>query len=170
MRNICSVDYCERYVHGRGFCSAHWNRLRRYGDPLGSKPRPIGRRIQKVAVDHPLSGAQGKVRRARLVLYEKLVGKNAPCHWCGEVMEWRTGPEARRRGSLVVDHLDSDTQNDDPDNLVPACIGCNANRERGRWINKNIVCSTADCNLQARSQGLCSKHASQRWREQRSKE
>lgn len=30
---VCSVRDCERKVYGRGFCSMHWKRWYRYGDP-----------------------------------------------------------------------------------------------------------------------------------------
>lgn len=30
----CSVDWCERQAHSRGFCSAHYYRWKTYGDPL----------------------------------------------------------------------------------------------------------------------------------------
>lgn len=33
--SICSVDGCGKSHYGRGFCSAHYQRFRRHGDPLG---------------------------------------------------------------------------------------------------------------------------------------
>jgi len=30
----CSIDGCEKRTSGRGLCSSHYHRLRRYGDPL----------------------------------------------------------------------------------------------------------------------------------------
>src|ERR1017187_2388799 len=33
MRSRCSIDGCESYVWGRGLCSLHYTRLRRWGDP-----------------------------------------------------------------------------------------------------------------------------------------
>lgn len=35
-----------------------------------------------------------------------------------------------RRGALVTDHLDGNTLNNNPDNLVPSCQPCNGTR---RW-------------------------------------
>src|SRR3990167_5289133 len=123
MRNVCTIAECEALVHGHGLCSSHWNRLRRYGDPRATKPRAPGRRAT-VTVDaqHPLAWACLKVRRARVVLWEKLGGQDAPCHWCGLPLRWvvalitESPPD-----SLYADHLNSDTQDDRPENLVPAC-------------------------------------------------
>lgn len=33
----CSIDGCEKPFLARGWCSAHWTRWQRTGDPLGSK-------------------------------------------------------------------------------------------------------------------------------------
>ena len=35
---ICSIADCGKPVAGRGWCTAHWTRWRRHGDPLGSAP------------------------------------------------------------------------------------------------------------------------------------
>lgn len=39
----CKVTSCERMHFARGYCQSHYNRERKYGDPLGSgsKPAPI---------------------------------------------------------------------------------------------------------------------------------
>ena len=37
---ICSIDGCENVHRARGFCSAHYNRFWRHGDPLGGGPTP----------------------------------------------------------------------------------------------------------------------------------
>lgn len=44
--NICSVNECGKRSICRGWCSAHYNRWRSYGDPLGTKPNP--RRVRSV--------------------------------------------------------------------------------------------------------------------------
>lgn len=35
----CSIPNCDRPSVARGWCSPHWQRWRRYGDPLASAPR-----------------------------------------------------------------------------------------------------------------------------------
>jgi hypothetical protein len=34
----CDVDGCDRPVHTRGWCAAHYSRWKRHGSPLGGKP------------------------------------------------------------------------------------------------------------------------------------
>lgn len=153
----CALDGCERPVHGHGLCAAHWNRKHRYGDPLGTKARPVGRRVQ-LGVDlcHPLAGSSGKVRRARLVLFDALGGHGAPCHWCGRVLEWYSGKAALTApDSLCADHLDGNTQNDVPANLVPACRGCNTARA---FPSAGTTCSVQGCRRVAIARGWCTGH------------
>ena len=47
----CSIEGCDRSVHGRGFCSKHYNRWHRWGDPQMVMPRgrPMGRKYDGVA-------------------------------------------------------------------------------------------------------------------------
>ena len=35
---MCKVEDCEREVHGRGYCSAHYRRVLKHGDPLAQIP------------------------------------------------------------------------------------------------------------------------------------
>ena len=37
VRGECSVERCERPRHARGWCSHHWRRWHRHGDPLASR-------------------------------------------------------------------------------------------------------------------------------------
>lgn len=38
-RNECSIEGCTSSVHGRSWCSKHYQRWQRYGDPLGGGER-----------------------------------------------------------------------------------------------------------------------------------
>lgn len=38
--STCSIDECDRPVYGRGWCSMHWKRNYRYGDPLAIRGGP----------------------------------------------------------------------------------------------------------------------------------
>lgn len=37
MQRKCSIEGCEREHYGKGFCSAHYKRNRRHGDPLAGR-------------------------------------------------------------------------------------------------------------------------------------
>lgn len=41
-QRICSIPECGKRHFGKGFCSAHYTRLTRYGDPLKTKSTPKG--------------------------------------------------------------------------------------------------------------------------------
>lgn len=36
--NKCSIENCGRKIYSKGFCQAHYNRLRKYGNPQPEKP------------------------------------------------------------------------------------------------------------------------------------
>lgn len=55
----CSIDECERPAFARGWCSTHYSRWQRHGDPLYDKPRgrPLAERFwEKVTKSDDLNG------------------------------------------------------------------------------------------------------------------
>lgn len=79
---------------------------------------------------HPLSSADGRVHRDRLVLWEKIGPGHHPCHWCGRDLQWYSKIRPWSKPDyLVADHLDRNCRNDTPENLVPACYQCNLYRD-----------------------------------------
>jgi len=82
----------------------------------------------RTARGHPLAPPSGIVAISRLNLYDKIGPGPHNCHWCGAWVAWVSGGSPGTAGSLLVDHLDWDNQNDDPSNLVPACNTCNSKR------------------------------------------
>ena len=83
-----------------------------------------GYRILLRQHDHPLAGKDGKVYEHRKVLYDSIGPGPHECYWgCGKAVDWGGGHEG-----LVADHLDGDTLNNTPENLVPSCRMCNWNR------------------------------------------
>jgi len=74
---------------------------------------------------HPLAtGRKQAVYVHRLVLWDALGGSDSPCAWCGTPVRWfATGNER-----LIPDHVNGDTLDNRPENLVPACYSCNVIR------------------------------------------
>jgi len=71
-------------------------------------------------------GSAKTVSLGRKVLYDKLGDGPHPCHWCGKALNWGDPYETK----LYADHVNWDVEDNAPDNLVPACVGCNAARRR----------------------------------------
>lgn len=78
---------------------------------------------------HPLANKAGIVPFHRAVLYEKIGPGTHSCHWCSRPVTWSTC--GAKSGVLISDHVDFDVNNNSPENLVPACLGCNSMRKRG---------------------------------------
>jgi hypothetical protein len=38
---ICKIEGCGKPRKGRGWCSQHWQRWRKYGDPLAARPKAL---------------------------------------------------------------------------------------------------------------------------------
>lgn len=132
----CAVDGCGRRSALRGFCRTHYSRMLSTGDPEGLKRAPNGSgwishgyRVLPLA-GHPLSSPQDRVFEHRKVLYDKIGPDGHPCNWCGVTVRWLNGVGAAAEGALIADHVDGDTLNNVPSNLVPSCWSCNVNRAK----------------------------------------
>ena len=91
-------------------------------------------RATRVSIDHPLARMNASYSKRtntvqiwehRAVMWDVLGAGPHLCHWCGRGLRWGEGTGG---DILSVDHLDRDPRNNDPTNLVPACMGCNAHR------------------------------------------
>jgi hypothetical protein len=82
--------------------------------------------------DHPLTFGNTTrwIPEHRLILWEKIGPGTHPCHWCGTSVTWLPGGRTAK-GCLVTDHVDRNQKNNEPDNLVPSCQGCNIRRGKG---------------------------------------
>lgn len=92
----------------------------------GMKPRSVRYMTKAVGEGHTLAHADGRTRVHRLVLFEAIGPGRHKCHWCDTVVEWNGSP------NLIADHVDGDTWNNDPSNLVPSCSRCNSSRRAAR--------------------------------------
>lgn len=74
----CSIDGCDRDTRGgaRGWCGLHYDRFRRYGDPLHQTRPRTGRRVdhngyvRRWAPEHPTAGSDGYALEHRLVWWD----------------------------------------------------------------------------------------------------
>lgn len=144
----CKVESCEKPIRCGGLCWTHYMRQYRHGDTgmtaNGVSHRAPRRYRSRYLPNHPLAMANGKVYAHRLALYERIGPGAHPCHWCQTLVEW-TATKGNPR-MLVVDHLNGATDDNDPDNLVASCHGCNS--ARGMQRKSELL----------RSEGLWSHH------------
>ena len=87
---------------------------------------------------HPAASPGGSVGEHRLVLYEKIGPGMHTCHWCGVPVTWGSRSKVLHAQRLVADHVDDVRHNNDPDNLVPACLACNSTRV-GRQVARRVL-------------------------------
>lgn len=129
----CAVGTCERRAAVRGLCRTHYSRWVSTGDPEGLKRAPNGAGWSSHGYrvlsdpDHPLATRIGRVFEHRKVLYAKIGPGEHPCHWCSKPVSWDRKENAGEF-TLITDHLDEDTLNNAPENLVPSCWKCNVGR------------------------------------------
>lgn len=83
------------------------------------------------APNHPLATKNGYVSKARMVLYDAVGPGKHKCHWCGIEIEWVVlKNHGTTPNGIVADHVDNNWRNNDPQNLVVSCVGCNGVRSR----------------------------------------
>lgn len=78
---------------------------------------------------YPIASRGGRMPYHRFVLFETL-GRpiSGCCKWCGYVLPWQSSLSHSCELVIHADHLDGNTFNNSPANLVPSCSWCNKNR------------------------------------------
>jgi hypothetical protein len=133
-RDGCAVEGCDRSHRARGWCELHYKRWERGSDPAaparsyrdkGSGSIHSGRLVV-IRQGHVLTPPSGKMLNARLVLFDKIGYGPHRCQWCATPIGWRY--------DLTADHVDGDTLNDAPSNIVASCLPCNSrDGQMARW-------------------------------------
>lgn len=86
--------------------------------------------VKYVGFKHPASAPNGLTSYGRIVLWDKLGGKDAPCNWCGMQVSWSI--KFPKYGALLADHVNTTKNDNRPENLVPTCHRCNVSRAGGQ--------------------------------------
>jgi hypothetical protein len=161
--DTCTVPGCDKPHRARGWCQAHYRRWCLTGD-VGEATlrRPTGtwtsedRHIVH-APDHPLGRSAGGTHAARIVLFDKIGYGPHCCHWCRTPITWRAPTYTGSGAQIHTDHVNGDTLDDRPENLVQSCPPCNGKRSDPRHP-KRQVCTVDDCHQRHHARGYCPMH------------
>ena len=126
----CAVEGCEKPVHSVGYCTAHYKRNLRWGNPLGSAPRPTPAERFESKIDksgdcwewlgtiYKTGYGQFKVKKKQYLAHRWSYE-----HYVGPIPE-----------GLVIDHLCRNRSCVNPDHLEPVTNEENLYRGKGYRI------------------------------------
>lgn len=114
----CHKAFTPRQERGDKFCSRPC-----YHASIGPRKEAVKYRM-RTAKNHPLAPPSGQLAVARINLYDSIGAGPHRCNWCNALIEWNG------RDGIVADHLNFDTTDDSPGNLVPSCNACNSHRRK----------------------------------------
>lgn len=124
---ICKIDGCEKPVRkskDRGWCSMHYNRWWRHGDPeiVLKKGPPKGTERRKEVLSY--TGAHKRVQAFRGKATEYV------CNHCGEpASHWSVQLE---RVLVVYEDHEGHPYSVEPDDYDPLCVPCHKAYDLGR--------------------------------------
>lgn len=153
---FCEVVGCANIARSKSspVCAKHYHRAYRHGSVEADMRKVVtghqSRYVTKYLPGHPAASKSGRIYVHRMIVFDRLGGMGAPCHWCGTDLTW-----FRPKGAaddLCVDHLNGDRADNRPENLVTACNRCNSGRaaqdrskilaaEYGAWSVNDTVAS-----------------------------
>lgn len=100
--------------------------------------------------NHPLAPPSGRLPEHRVILYEKIGPGPHPCHWCKKTLVWEKATRTED-GTITTDHLDENTRNNDPANLVPSCHTCNVERARDKRFTDGLFVINAQSGVREKA-------------------
>ncbi|MBN9210756.1 MAG: hypothetical protein BGO45_10805 [Microbacterium sp. 71-36] len=128
MKAPCAIDDCDRPSRARGWCTLHWDRYRRHGDPLHSvnhrapASATVSERFWARVVKADCWEWTGSLRTGYGLF--RLDGRNVQTHrWA---YEEQVGPIP---DGFQIDHLCRNTRCVNPDHLEPVTQAENIRRE-----------------------------------------
>lgn len=141
MARLCTIEGCGFPHYGLGFCNRHRLRLVRYGDPLGSAPKPIVRALI-IKDDYALVPlTQGMFATIDLIDVERVGQLNWHAVADNRTFYALSGEKvglhnfiAGHKDGHIVDHEDGDGLNNRRSNLRHAT---HAQNQFNKCINKN---------------------------------
>lgn len=118
--------------------------------------------VRYIGYKHPATNPSGITFEHRIVLWDKLGGGDANCHWCDTPVTW-SKKYPQHKDALVVDHLNNIKSDNRPENLVPSCQKCNFGRSENLGAPKTQIgkCDVEYCTRDKVSRGLCIGHYNQ---------
>lgn len=168
----CTIDNCPRKYHARGFCSLHYERLRRFGDPLRCGSVVVGDDEKRFwsHVDKTPTCWFWKGSLTQGYGYLKIKGKNTSSHRFSYELLREKIPFGK-----VLDHLCRTRSCVNPDHLEVVSNKENILRGVGlgaiesRMVNCKYGHPLQGNNLYIRLDGkrrcrLCNKNAAKEWR------
>jgi hypothetical protein len=129
---LCSIEGCEKPLLARGWCSAHWTRWQRYGDPSivhsrGHKVQPLAPRfwskVDKTGECWLWTASTSRLGYGMFSVGDRMIGAHRIAY------ELIVGPIPE---GLVIDHLCFTRNCVNPDHLEPVTQTENLRRMGGR--------------------------------------
>lgn len=164
----CSINGCEKPSHAKSFCSAHYSRWYRYGDPLKDNKTPTPEKDEerfwsKVDRSGPIPDIHPDLIKGRCWQWIGTTtnsGRKGPTTW--EYGIFGVGPASNHRkyrahryayellvapipNGMQIDHLCKNTLCVNPSHLEPVTNKENTARGRAAEVNRAIQLAKTHC-------------------------